>query len=290
VLGAFAVGGAVASVSAAVGKSAPPQAGQLIDVGGRRLYIECRGTGSPVVLLQAGMNASAADWGDVAPAAAASTRVCAYDRAGHGWSDGAGSQDGNAIATDLHLLLERADVAGPYVLVGHSSGGPYMRVFAARYPDEVAGMVLIDAQPADAFTALPDYPGFYGPYRTVMTLAPSLARVGLGLLLATPADPSGLQTARGMRDEVMALPAALEQAQAVSSLGNLPLIVVTAGSGQQAGWLEAQDALSRLSTASVHRVVAAATHESLASGADAAASTQAIQDVVASVRNGTALR
>ena len=77
-------------------------------------------------------------------------------------------------------MLERAGVDGPYVLVGHSSADPYVRVFAARYPDEVAGMVLLDAQPADAFTAEPDYPAFYGPYRSVMTVAPSLARIGLG--------------------------------------------------------------------------------------------------------------
>ena len=110
------------------------------------------------------------------PKVAASTRVCAYDRAGHGHSDeAAGPQDGIALATDLHTLLERAGVAGPYVIVGHSSGGPYVRVFAAQYPDEIAGMVLLDAQPAEALTVLPDYPGFYYPYRFVTALAPSLA-------------------------------------------------------------------------------------------------------------------
>ena len=72
---------------------------------------------------------------------------------------GRGPQDGIALATDLHTLLERAGVPGPYLLVGHSSGGPYVRVFAARYPAEVAGMVLLDPQPADAFTALPGYSG-----------------------------------------------------------------------------------------------------------------------------------
>lgn len=76
------------------------------------------------------------------------------------------------MATDLHTLLERAGEAGPYVLVGHSSGGPYVRTFAARYPDQVAGMVLLDAQPAEAFTVLPDYPVFYQGFRTMLGAVP----------------------------------------------------------------------------------------------------------------------
>ena len=288
----FAVGGGLATVSAATDAGAAARSGQLVDVGGHRLYIECSGSGGPAVVLQSGLGESSSYWSLIAPAVAASTTVCVYDRAGHGRSDeAAGPQDGIALATDLHTLLERAGVPGPYVLVGHSSGGPYVRVFAARYPDQVAGMVLLDAQPADAFTALPDYPAFYQPYRTVTALSPSLARVGLlGLVLGLPADQSTPAAARSARDEVVALPAALQQALALTSLGDRPLIVVTAGTGQAAGWLTAQDRMTGLSTNSVHRLVAAATHVSLITGADAATSTQAIVDVVASVLSGTALR
>jgi pimeloyl-ACP methyl ester carboxylesterase len=287
----FAVGGAIATVSAANGLGASAQTGRMIDVSGRRLYIECSGTGSPVVVLQSGLLESSAYWGRIAPAVAASTTVCAYDRASHGRSDEAGSQDGIALATDLHTLLERAGVPGPYVLVGHSSGGPYVRVFAARYPDQIAGMVLLDAQPADAFSALPDYPAFYQNYRRVATLSPSLARIGLlGPILGLPADQSTPAAARGARDEVFALPAALQQALAFTSLGDRPLIVVTAGSGQQTGWLEAQDRLPGLSTNSSHRVLPAATHTSIISGVDAEASSQAILDVVSSLRTGTTVR
>jgi hypothetical protein len=171
----FAVGGALSTVGTATAPGAPG-AGRLIDVGGHRLYIECAGTGSPVVVLQSGLGESSSYWSPIMPAVAGSTTVCAYDRAGHGRSDAAGSQDGIALATDLHTLLERAGVPGPYILVGHSSGGAYVRVFAARYDDEIAGMVLLDAQPADAFTALPDYPAFYQGYRRVATVSPSLAR------------------------------------------------------------------------------------------------------------------
>jgi pimeloyl-ACP methyl ester carboxylesterase len=286
----FAIGGALATVSAATFRGTTAGSGQLVDVGGRRLYIECTGSGGPAVILQSGLGESSAYWGRIVPAVAASTTVCVYDRAGHGRSEeAAGPQDGIALATDLHTLLERAGVAGPYVLVGHSSGGPYVRVFAARYTDEVAGMVLLDAQPADAFTALPDYPAVYDTFRTVSALSPSLARVGLlGLVLGLPAEQSTAAAARGARDEVFALPTALQQAQALTSLGDRPLIVVTAGTGQQAGWLEAQDRMAGLSTASVHRVLPAATHNSLISGVDAAASSQAILDVVASIRSDAA--
>ncbi len=288
----FAIGGGIATMSAATASSGPTATGRMIDVGGHRLYVECIGSGAPAVILQAGLWASSSSWAGIAPAVAATTTVCAYDRAGHGRSDeAAGPQDGIALATDLHTLLERAGVPGPYVLVGHSSGGPYVRVFAAQYPDDVVGMVLLDAQPADAFTALPDYPGFYSTTRTVATLSPSLARIGLlGPLLGLPADQSTVAAARSARDEFITLPTVLEQSSALTTLGDRPLIVVTAAAEADRGWVAAQDNLPRLSTASVHRVLAAATHDSLISGADVGASSQAILDVVTSIQSGTVLR
>jgi pimeloyl-ACP methyl ester carboxylesterase len=287
----FAIGGGISTISAATASSAPTATGRMIDVGGHRLYIECTGSGGPAVILQAGLGASSSSWAGIAPAVAATTTVCTYDRSGHGQSDEAGPQDGIALANDLHTLLERAGVPGPYLLVGHSSGGPYVRVFAARYPDEVAGMVLLDAQPADAFTALPAYPGFYSTFRTVATLSPSLARIGLlGPLLGLSADESTVAAARGGRDEFLALPSVLTQSSALTSIGDRPLVVVTAAAEPDPGWVAAQENLSRLSTQSVHRVLASATHNSLISGADTVSSTQAILDVLASIRSGTVLR
>jgi pimeloyl-ACP methyl ester carboxylesterase len=287
----IAVGGAIATVGAATRSSASAPSGQMVDVGGHRLYLECTGSGSPTVVLQAGLGESSSSWEGITPTVAAATTVCAYDRAGHGRSDEAGPQDGIALAADLHTLLERAGVTGPYVLVGHSSGGAYVRVFADRYPGEVAGMVLLDSQPADAFSALPDYPAFYQNYRRVGMLSPSLARIGLlGPMLGLTADQSTPAAARGERDEIVSLPAALQQAQTLTSLGDRPLIVVSSGSGQQAGWLEAQDELPQLSTNSSHRVLPAATHSSIITGIDAEASSQAILDAVTSLRTGTAVR
>jgi hypothetical protein len=152
-------------------------------------------------------------------------------------------------------------------------------------------MVLLDAQPADAFTTLPDYPAFYATYRTVATLSPSLARIGLlGPLLGLPSDESTAAAARGARDEIIALPTVLQQSSALTSLGDRPLIVVTAAAEADRGWVAAQDSLSRLSTTSVHRVLPQATHNSLITDVDASASSQAILDVLAAVRAGTTLR
>jgi len=286
----FAIGGALTTVSAAAAV-ARAGGGKLIDVGGHRLYIECSGSGGPAVILQAGLGASSSAWAGIAPTVAGTTTICAYDRAGHGRSDDAGQQDGIALATDLHTLLERAGVPGPYVLVGHSSGGPYVRVFAARYPDEVAGMVLLDPQPADAFAALPKYPGQYAMIKAAAVMSPSLARIGLlGPILGLPADEATVAVARGAQDEVLALPATLDQAAALTSIGNRPLIIITAMAESETGWLAAQESMVGLSSASIHRVMAAATHNSLITGADTAASSRAILDVLAAVRAGLAQR
>src|SRR3989441_12156967 len=158
--------------------------GHLVDVGGRRLYVHCTGSGSPAVVLVSGLAETSTYWGGwIAPAVAQNTTVCVYDRAGQGWSDPpASAQNGIAVASDLHTLLANAQIPGPYVLVGHSTGGAYIRVFAARYPDQVAGMVFLDSQPNEALTELPDFPSQYsiirpsvctfpitGPIRSVST-------------------------------------------------------------------------------------------------------------------------
>ena len=121
--------------------------GELVDVGGHKLFISCRGTGSPTVVLEGGLGQGSDYFALIAPKVATTTRVCAYDRAGHGRSEPAtGTQDGTAIARDLHSLLAASGNPGPYILAGHSSGGVYVRFFAAAYPGDVAGVVLLDAQ------------------------------------------------------------------------------------------------------------------------------------------------
>jgi pimeloyl-ACP methyl ester carboxylesterase len=305
VLGSFAVGGAFETLSEARDNATYPMTGQAVDIGGRVLHIECTGTGEPTVVFESGLSHGSPYWGRITPAVSATTRVCVYDRAGRGASDDAGApQDGLAVARDLHSLLENAAVAGPVVLVGHSTGGPYVRVFAAQYPDDVAGMVLLDAQPADAFTSLPTFPATYSTIRLSTGLLPSLGRIGLYrvILALLPADlpaPYGdIERAQqstplllsGQRDEFAVLPATLAQAQALTSLDDKPLVVVSAPVDAQQGWLEAQDAMIGLSSNSDHRLAPGQDHGSLiVSEEGAAISAQAIQDVVAAVRTGAPL-
>jgi pimeloyl-ACP methyl ester carboxylesterase len=159
---AHAATGATASPLAAGGDFAG-----LVDIGGRSVYLECRGTGSPTVVLVAGYRASARYWSDdllnpdaprtmVLPAVAEFTRVCAYDRPGTyasiGEDDFVGRSDAIAqprtapdAVAELHALLQAAEVPGPYVLAGHSLGGLFTRLYASTYPDEVVGLVLVDA-------------------------------------------------------------------------------------------------------------------------------------------------
>ena len=280
--------------------------GRLIDVGDHKMRISCIGSGSPTVVLEPGLGeAGAMMAGWIQPGVATSTRVCVYDRPGRGWSEPpAHPQDAVANAADLHTLLARADVDGPNVLVGHSSGGAYIKVYAAQYPDQVAGMVLLDAQPSEAMTRLPDYPTDYAGLRKGMAVAPSLARTGAMRLFYKTAV-AGLPPAardvvragwstpsqyRSLRDELVSLPQALIESQALTSIGDKPLIVVTAVKDAMTGWLPLQKEMTGLSTNSVQRILADATHASLTEDEDEAqASIQAVLDVVGAVRCGGAL-
>jgi hypothetical protein len=136
-----AVGGGLETVRESVGANAYPMPGQLIDVGGHRLHLHCTGSGSPTVVLQPGGGDFSSVMAWIAPAVAGQTRVCVYDRPGRGWSEPtAKPQDATQIATELHTLLDRGNVPGPYVLAGHSFGGLYVLAYADRYPREGNGV------------------------------------------------------------------------------------------------------------------------------------------------------
>lgn len=112
---------------------------------GRRLALYCAGTGSPTVIFDSGLGAGAQAWSRVQPELAKTTRSCAFDRPGYGASDeGPTPRDAAHIVGDLKAGLKAGDIAGPYVLVGHSMGGYDMRLFANLHPEDVVGMVLVD--------------------------------------------------------------------------------------------------------------------------------------------------
>ncbi len=122
-----------------------PAPGMLYDVNGTRMHIRCQGEGSPAVIMEAGSGDCSLSWALVQQNVSKFTRVCTYDRQGYGWSDpGPGPVTARNVTGSLHTLLSMANITPPYVLVGHSLGGVYMRYYAHRYPDEVRGMVLVD--------------------------------------------------------------------------------------------------------------------------------------------------
>lgn len=261
-----------------------PMPGRLIDVGTHRLHIHCTGAGSPTVVLEPGWGGTSSASNQILPVVADHTRVCVYDRAGRGWSDSVASrQDGNEVAADLHTLLQRAGEPGPYVLAGHSFGGLYVMSFAARYPTDVAGMVLIDPTPADAFDSLPDFPGFYEVTRRVVPVLQTAARFGAGRLVTNDVSPA--RWARSYNDEFASAPNAMEDARALRTFGAKPLIVVVATEENRPGWDAAQERNAHLSTTGELRHIEGASHQSLVDDeADAAHVNTAIVDVVDAVR------
>jgi pimeloyl-ACP methyl ester carboxylesterase len=163
---AMSVGGLVAAAQTADSKSAPGLVGDaLVDIGGRRLHLSCGGSGSPTVILEAGLGDPLTTWKAVQPAVAETTRVCSYDRAGLGTSDRdprTAFRTSRAVVDDLSKLLRAAGVSGPYVLVGHSLGGAHIRLYATRFPRDVVGMVLVDASHEDQYARV-EATGFSPP-------------------------------------------------------------------------------------------------------------------------------
>ena len=300
-LAAASAGAGVRNVTTDSFASTYPAPGALHSVGDHDLHIDCRGHGRPTVVLVNGLGEFSASWARIREAVAPTTRVCAYDRAGQGWSDDvAHPQDGIAAADDLHALLAAAGETGPFVLVGHSIGGPYAMTYADQYPDEVAGMVLLDSTSPRQFDVIPAYPVQYALMQRAYGVVPTLARLGLGALLAgshLPADDAAPVDAmaatpragRNARDELSMLPAVFRQARALATLGDRPLVVLTSAENARDtdGWTAAQEQMAGLSTNAVRRDAATSHAGMVEDPAGAAASAQAIATVVRALRTQT---
>jgi len=249
--GQVAVGryGQRASVEHSIGKG-------RIEVHGKKFWFECAGSGSPTVIFEAGGGLDSTEWVDVQPEVAKTTRACAYDRLGEGQSDPVRPgvlQTVDSQAEVLRALLEAARIKPPYVLVGHSWGGGTVQRFAFDYRSAVAGVVLVDSVEADVL------------YRWRAMLPPPPKKgidpaAGARAELTQAFDPK-------TSPEHFDVAASVRQLRKVTSLGSLPLIVLTAGTSQIAAelpppyaarsyriWQEAQAQLASLSSDSVHAV------------------------------------
>jgi len=203
--------GAALIAAALVFCSEASAASRRIDVGGFRLNLRCEGEGSPVVVLDAGAGDTLETWDWVLPDVKKFTRVCAYDRAGLGKSDrGPGPRTSERIVGELRELLVRARVRPPYILVGHSFGGLNTRLYAAKNPNDVSGLVLVDATPED-FPEMQES-------------------------LLTPNEREKQRTTRAVaplayNDELDAMEASAASVRAAPVKESLPVVVLTAAHG-----------------------------------------------------------
>ena len=297
-----AVGAIYQAIATGRAERAYPPPGEMVDVGGHSLHINCVGRGGPTVVLDAGSGAMSAHWALVQREVSDTVRVCAYDRAGMGWSEmGPEPRDAKQISGELHALLKGGGIEGPYVLVGHSFGGLYMQTYATRYPDEVAGVTLVESSHPEQFSYRPVARDSYEPQKQIFAVQSLLARIGVVRLFYNlfPAPPDLPPQQRAQIDalspatrqvsttalELRATPQTTTQTRSLRGLGNKPLAVVSAGT-QEPGWLELQDDLATLSPNSMHRVVEGATHTSVVyDRSEAQATSAAIVEVVDAVRN-----
>jgi len=211
---------AACSASAAASPTAAPATpaataslanGITVDIGGRSLFIYCVGTGSPTVILEAGMTGDHRTWENVVPDVSSKTRVCAYDRANIAPSDPAPTpRDATMAVADLHALLAAAHIDGPYVLVGFSMGGLISQLYAATYPGDIKGLVLVASNH-------PDENDVFDAHLTPAQIAADKAE--------TMGNPEGFDPF-----------ASFKEAQAAGPLPNVPLIVISSGKTDPGVW------------------------------------------------------
>lgn len=264
----------------------PPQ-GELVDIGGFRLHLNCIGQGTPTVVMDAGGGAPSITWGLVPSEIAKFTRVCTYDRAGLGWSDRNPRipRTSQQSVDELHLLLTKAKINPPYVLVGHSLGGVNMRLYANQHPEDVVGLVLVDSSHEKQMTSqmwrsIKIMSWLYQVLRVVsqvgvlrligeMNLLPILEDIKREIQKYPLAVQTSFDTFKSFcyrpdywataSSELANIKKSFEGVQSVTSLGNLPLIVLSQGSKNSKmsnerfeEWTSLQLDLTKLSSNSQH--------------------------------------
>lgn len=256
----------------------PALTGRLLDLGGRRLHLNCSGSGSPTVIVENGGGGFSVDWALVQPEIAKTMRICTYDRAGYAWSDRGPAQDSvEQTVDDLTLLLSKADVRPPYVMVGASLGALYIRAYQRRFPANVTGLVFVDGSHDEAITLVLDGKSTpisqlsaeqlkraYQEYRRAAPkprdgpadqeplnrLPPALRQARHWALERLIADvgllPAGEAAAGSWRQEFTTL--RLQRTGQSHPLGDMPLIVIERGIGSNETWHLQQTQLAALSS------------------------------------------
>jgi pimeloyl-ACP methyl ester carboxylesterase len=213
-----------------------PMAGKLVEVNGRMMHIDCSGDGNPTVVLDSGLGDTYLSWRKVQPEISKFARVCSYDRAGLGFSESvSGPRTSKVIAEQLHALLQAAHVAPPYIVVGHSMGGYDVRLYASLYPNEVAGMVLVDAShPEQDKRFPPEIRNMQGSWMREAEFLEYTMPFGIPRLMGfCEHDPSlraaecNWRTAHGGLAEMRAFPQSASETAATGTLGNIPLAVLS---------------------------------------------------------------
>jgi pimeloyl-ACP methyl ester carboxylesterase len=319
---AVATGASYEAVQRGRAARAHPARGRLVDIGGRRLQLDCRGAGAPTVVLEAGLDyLGSLSWAAVHDSLARTTRVCAYSRAGILWSDPApGPFAAARVPRDLHAALAAAGERAPWVLVGHSLGGPYVRLFTRAYPAEVVGVVLVDASHPAQFARYAEATGrSMKPPAGLAAVGSALAWTGIVRLVSGGDTPAGwpaeaaavsaayLPTSLdALHAETAAVDATLAAEARAHTLGDRPLVVLTGaaemsaerlaregvtraeGARMQAAWKTLQDDEATWSSQSRHEMVRDASHYIQFDRPDVVI--RAVREVVARARGGEGTR
>jgi pimeloyl-ACP methyl ester carboxylesterase len=265
-----------------------PPPGQLVDVGGFRMHINCVGQGTPVVVMDSGVSDSSLSWYKVQPQISKFTNACTYDRAGLGWSDTSPEpRTSRVLAQELHTLLRNAGISMPLVLVGHSMGGYNVRMYASLYRSDVVGMLLVDSShPEQSKRLPPSNKKSLEEWQRKLQMQQYLMPFGIPRLIgwcgngteplraALRATQCRVQQPRTTLAETTAFEESAAQVQALGTLGDLPLIVIsedpdkpipgltlTDSKVSQQAWDQMQEELARLSSNATRLVALGSGHQ-----------------------------
>jgi pimeloyl-ACP methyl ester carboxylesterase len=241
ILGALIIGLALAgaiyeNISEARDRRFNPMPGRLVNVAGRKMHIYCVGSGSPTVILDAGLGDTYVSWREVQAPIGKFTRVCSYDRAGSGYSEPSSQpRTSRVIAEELHALLQAASIAPPYILAGHSMGGYNVRLYASLYPSDVAGVVFVDSSHPDQESLFPpELKNMEGSWKREAEFLAYTTPLGIPRLIGL-CDQIPLQraaecnwhSAREGMEELNRFSESAAQAGATPSFGDMPLAVLS---------------------------------------------------------------